>query len=60
MFACFEHTGNDFNADMLKMQRNPVTLEWWETFKPMQQPVTKCLKDEWLTNMKEIFHLDKK
>ena len=25
LFACFEYTGNDFNADMLKMQRNLVT-----------------------------------
>lgn len=58
LFACFEYTGNDFGADMLKMCNNQITREWWEIFKPMQQPVTKCLKDKWRTDMEEIFHLD--
>ena len=58
-FACFEYTGNDFNADMLKMQKNTVTREWWKIFKPMQQPVTKYLNDGWRVDMKEVFHLNK-
>ena len=30
----FEYTGEDFEADMAKMDADPVTLEWWKHTKP--------------------------
>ena len=58
LFAYFEYTGDDFKADMLKMSNNKKKQEWWEIVKPMQQPVANSLKNEWWSNMEEIFHLD--
>lgn len=34
VFAYFEYTGEDFNADMEKMAQDPVTQEWWTHTKP--------------------------
>lgn len=58
LFAYFEYTRNDFDADMLRMSKNNKTQEWWKIVKPMQQPVLNRLKDEWWANMEEIFYLD--
>jgi len=30
----FEYTGEDFEADMAKMDADPITLEWWKHTKP--------------------------
>lgn len=30
----FEYTGTDFEADMAKMDADPITLEWWKHTKP--------------------------
>ncbi|MEN8248174.1 MAG: L-rhamnose mutarotase [Bacteroidota bacterium] len=58
LFAYFEYTGDDFKEDMLKMSRDAKTKEWWEIVKPMQEPVTNRLHDEWWANMEEVFHLN--
>jgi len=30
----FEYTGDDYEADMAKMDADPITLEWWKHTKP--------------------------
>ena len=58
LYAYFEYTGNDFDADMAKMAADPKTQEWWSVMEPMQEPVPNSSKGEWWSNMEEVFHLD--
>jgi L-rhamnose mutarotase len=58
LFAYFEYTGNDFNADMAKMASDPGTQEWWSIMEPMQKPVENRKTGEWWANMDEVFHTD--
>src|SRR5437867_13231663 len=39
LFAYFEYTGDDFQADMAKMAADPKTQEWWTLMDPMQKPI---------------------
>jgi L-rhamnose mutarotase len=57
LFAYFEYTGDDFEADMAKMAADPKTLEWWSLTGPMQLPLEGRKPGEW-TNMQEVFHTD--
>ena len=34
LFAYFEYTGDDFEADMAKMAADPKTQEWWKSWIP--------------------------
>ncbi|WP_430973927.1 L-rhamnose mutarotase [Sunxiuqinia rutila] len=58
LFAYFEYTGDDFEADMKKMAADAKTQEWWAIMEPMQQPVKNRSEGEWWANMEEVFHLD--
>jgi L-rhamnose mutarotase len=58
LFAYFEYTGNDFEADMAKMAADPKTLEWWAVMDPMMIPVATRRKGERWANMDEVFHTD--
>jgi L-rhamnose mutarotase len=58
LYAYFEYTGNDFDADMAKMAADRRTQEWWDIMKPMQRPVPARAEGEWWANMEEVFHLD--
>ena len=58
LFAYFEYTGNDFEADMAKMAADPLTQEWWKECIPCQQPVESAGPTDWWTNMEELFHWD--
>ena len=57
LYAYFEYSGIDFNADILRMASNPYTMEWWKIMRPMQQPVVSQRKEEWSVEMEEVFHL---
>jgi L-rhamnose mutarotase len=54
LFAYFEYTGIDYEADMAKMAADPVTQLWWTHTHP-------CFVQEkegvFYTDMKEIFHI---
>ena len=54
-FAYYEYTGNDYEADMAKLAKEPENIEWLSKCDAMQIP----LKDEksW-TIMEEIFYND--
>ena len=58
LFAYFEYTGNDYEADMKKMAADPVTREWWNIMEPMQKPVESRKEGEWWSDMDEVFHVD--
>ena len=58
LYAYFEYTGNDFEADMAMMAAHPKTQEWWAIMEPMQAPVGPRKKGEWWADMEEVFHLD--
>jgi L-rhamnose mutarotase len=58
LFAYFEYTGNDFNADMAKMAEDAKTQEWWAIMEPMQDPVPNRAQGEWWATMEEVFHAD--
>jgi len=58
LFAYFEYTGKDFDADMAKMAADQKTQEWWKIMKPMQVPLETRSDGEWWANMEEVFHQD--
>ena len=58
LFAYFEYTGNDFDADMAKMAADPKTQEWWDIMKPIQTPIETRAEGEWWAPLEEVFHTD--
>jgi L-rhamnose mutarotase len=58
LFAYFEYTGSNFEADMANMAADPKTQEWWAIMNPLQKPVENRKEGEWWANMEEVFHLD--
>lgn len=58
LFSYFEYRGSDFKADMTKMAADPTTQEWWSICKPCQEPLETRKKDEWWSDMEEVFHQD--
>ena len=57
LFAYFEYTGSDFNADMAQMADDPITQDWWKLTDPMQEPLETVQKGEWWTSTEEVFHM---
>jgi len=58
LFAYFEYTGDDFEADMEKMAADPTTQTWWDLCEPMQIPIKNRRQAQWWANMEEVFHTD--
>jgi L-rhamnose mutarotase len=58
LFAYFEYTGDDFDADMATMAADPKTQQWWALCEPMQEPVPDRGEGEWWATMTEVFHTD--
>jgi L-rhamnose mutarotase len=58
LFAYFEYTGDDFEADMEKMAADPTTQRWWSVCEPCQIPLPLRKEGEWWANMEEVFHQD--
>jgi L-rhamnose mutarotase len=58
LFAYFEYTGDDVDADIARMAADPKTQEWWALCKPMQEPVPDRAEGEWWATMTEVFHTD--
>ena len=58
LFAYFEYTGDDFDADMKKMGDDPKTKEWWSHTDPMQIGLSNRKEGEWWKTMEEVYHLD--
>jgi len=58
LFAYFEYTGIDFEADMENMAADPETQRWWNVVKPLMEPLSSRNEGEFWANMEEVFHLD--
>lgn len=58
LFAYFEYTGEDFEADMAKMATHEETQRWWDVVKPLMDPIESREEGEFWATMNEIFHLD--
>ena len=55
LFAYFEYTGTDYDADMAKMAADPKTQEWWTHTHPC---FVQEKKGEFYKDMKELFHIN--
>jgi L-rhamnose mutarotase len=55
LFAYFEYTGSNFEADMKKMADDECTQRWWKETAPCQESISTD-GNEWWVNMREIFH----
>lgn len=58
LFAYFEYSGDDFEADMKKMSDHYETQKWWAVVKPLMLPNDDRKPGEFWSGMDEIFHLD--
>lgn len=58
LFAYWEYTGEDFEADMKLMAADPDTQRWWDICMPCQKPLESLGEDEWWATMEEVFHYD--
>lgn len=56
LFAYFEYTGSDFEADMAKMAEDKATQEWWSKTDPCQESLGYA-GQKWI-NIKNIFFLE--
>jgi L-rhamnose mutarotase len=57
LFAYFEHTGDDLDADLAAVAADPVTREWWTHTEPCQRRLTDGAGGPW-TDLTEVWHLD--
>ena len=53
LFAYFEYVGSNFDADMARMEADPVTQEWWQHTKPCFSRHAEAI---YYLDMEEIFH----
>ena len=58
LFTYFEYTGNNYIADMEKMASDPETQRWWDTVKPLMEPLESRGPGEFWAGMVEVFHLE--
>lgn len=58
LFAYFEYTGSNYQADMGKMAESPKMQAWWDLMEPMQEPLPARGEGEWWAQMEEVFHTD--
>jgi L-rhamnose mutarotase len=57
LFAYYEYTGDDFNADMQKMKADPTTQEWWKHTDPLQYRLVTAGPDEWWHKLESVFYM---
>ena len=57
LFAYFEYTGDDFEADMKKMAEDEETIRWWKETDPCQIPLENRQEGEWWKKMEEVYRL---
>jgi L-rhamnose mutarotase len=55
LFAYFEYTGDDYDADTAAIAADPATQRWWALQQPLQRPLEDSAAGEWL-ELPEIFH----
>jgi len=58
LFAYYEYTGNDFDADMALMGEDPKMKEWWAETDPCQIKLPGTPEDEQWFGMEAVYRLD--
>lgn len=58
LFSYFEYHGDDYEEDMARMAKDPVTQAWWKLTDPCQEPLESATDGEWWASMEEVFHHD--
>ncbi len=58
LFGYYEYHGEDHDADMAAMAKDPRTREWWELCSPMQQPLETRAEGEWWAGMESVFLME--
>ena len=56
VFAYFEYVGEDYEADMAKMELCPHTQKWWTHTKPCFVKFSIRPDNEFYADMKQIFY----
>lgn len=57
VFAYFEYTGSDYEADMKHMADDPVTQKWWANTKPCFAAYNDMSNENFYEDMQSIFYL---
>ncbi len=57
LFGYYEYHGDDYAADMARLEQYPINKKWWALTDACQMPVPAEPGDSW-TIMKEVFHMD--
>ena len=58
VFAYFEYVGDDYDADMARMEADPETRRCWTHTKPCFQKFAVREDSEFYADMKQIFYCD--
>ncbi len=58
LFAYYEYTGKNFDADMARMKNDKTTQQWWKRTDPLQSPLPTRKRGEWWAEWQEVFHHD--
>ena len=58
LFSYYEYVGTDYEADMAKMEADPVTQEWWTHTKPCFEKFAIRPDSEFYADMKPIFYFE--
>ena len=58
LFAYWEYVGDDFQADMKKMQDDPETQRWWSFTDPCQEPLASRKHGEHWALMEQVFLME--
>ena len=58
VFSYFEYIGEDYEADMEFMAKDPVTQEWWKYTKPCFEKYAISEKSEFYHDMEQIFYYE--
>ena len=58
VFAYFEYVGDDYDADMKKMEADPVTQQWWTHTKPCFEKYAMSPVSAFYHDMEHIFYYE--
>ena len=56
VFAYFEYTGEDYDADIAKMAADPITQQWWKHTHPCFEEFAIDPESKFYHDMKPIFY----
>ena len=58
VFGYFEYIGTDYEADMAKMNADPITNEWWKLTRPCFTKFKADSESTFYEDMRQIFQYE--